>query len=75
MKLSLKTIMFPILVAVSLVLGLLLGLKVRAYSSTVTTYGIPVGLFFMIYPAMTKVRLEEIGKSVRDFKTLGLMVF
>jgi ACR3 family arsenite transporter len=74
MKLSLRTIIFPIFVAVSISLGLLLGLKVRVYSSSVATYGIPVGLFFMIYPAMTKVRLEELGKSIRDFKTLGLVV-
>ena len=74
MKLSLRTIFFPIFVVVSMSLGLLLGLNVRVYSSSVATYGIPVGLFFMIYPAMTKVRLEELGKSIRDFKTLGLVV-
>jgi ACR3 family arsenite transporter len=74
MKLSLRMIIFPIFVAVSMSLGLLLGLKVHVYSSSVATYGIPVGLFFMIYPVMTKVRLEELGKSIRDLKTLGLMV-
>ena len=74
MKLSLRMIIFPIFVAVSMSLGLLLGLKVHVYSSSVATYGIPVGLFFMIYPVMTKVRLEEVGKSIRDLKTLGLMV-
>jgi ACR3 family arsenite transporter len=74
MKLTFRTLSFPIFVVAAIVVGLLLGLRFKAYSSGVTTFGIPIGLFFMIYPAMTKVRLNDLGKSVRNVKTLGLMV-
>jgi ACR3 family arsenite transporter len=73
-KIGIKTILFPVFVVIAIVAGLALGLKIKAGGSIVATYGIPVGLFFMIYPAMTKVRLNELGKSLRNVKTVGLMV-
>jgi len=39
------------------------------------TYGIPIGLFFMIYPAMTKVILRDFFKSLKDMKSFSLMLF
>ena len=73
-KIGIKTILFPVFVVIAIVAGLALGLKIKAGGSIVATYGIPVGLFFIIYPAMTKVRLNELGKSLRNVKTVGLMV-
>ncbi|MCL4333435.1 MAG: bile acid:sodium symporter [Candidatus Thermoplasmatota archaeon] len=73
-KIGIRTILFPVFVVIAIIAGLVLGFKVKAGTSDVATYGIPIGLFFMIYPAMTKVRLNELGKSLRNFKTVGLMV-
>ena len=75
LKLGLKTLLFPIFVILAIIVGLVLGAKLKAENTGVATFGIPVGLFFMIYPAMTKVRLGDIGKSVKDLKTIGMMVF
>jgi ACR3 family arsenite transporter len=73
-RIGIRTILFPVFVVVAIVLGLVLGFKIKAGTSIVATYGIPIGLFFMIYPAMTKVRLNELGKSLRNVRTVGLMV-
>ncbi len=73
-KIGIRTILFPVFVVIAIVVGLALGFKIKAGTSMVATYGIPVGLFFMIYPAMTKVRLNELGKSLRNVKTVGLMI-
>lgn len=37
--------------------------------------GVPVGLFVMMYPAMTKVRLEDLGQAVKSPRQLGIVVF
>lgn len=37
--------------------------------------GVVVGLFMMIYPAMTNVRLEELGSAVRSPKQLAIVLF
>lgn len=70
-----KTILFPVFVVVSIIIGLLLGIHQSSVSGPLSDYGIPLGIFFMIYPAMTKIRLRELGSSIRDIKTIGLMVF
>jgi len=72
--LGLKAILFPIFVAIAIVLGLELGVHLTSFSGLVSTYGIPVGLFFMIYPAMVKIRVNELAKSLTDAKKVGLMV-
>ena len=33
--------------------------------------GVPIGLFAMMYPAMTNVRLTEVGEAVRSPRQLG----
>ncbi|MEM4090397.1 MAG: bile acid:sodium symporter, partial [Thermoplasmatales archaeon] len=71
-KLSVKDLLFPFFVTISIALGLVLGSSFRSGSSVVATYGIPIGLFFMIYPAMAKVRLDEMGKSIKNVRTVGL---
>ncbi|MEM0161417.1 MAG: bile acid:sodium symporter [Thermoplasmata archaeon] len=72
--LGLKTILFPLFVVIAIVLGLELGIHLKSASDAVATYGIPVGLFFMIYPAMTKVRMRDFAKSLTNIKSVGLML-
>ncbi len=74
-KLGVKTLLFPVFVLIAIVAGLALGFGFRSESSAVATYGIPLGLFFMIYPAMAKVRLDEMGSSLKNIRTVGLMIF
>ncbi len=74
-RIGIRTLLFPFLVVIAIIAGLSLGFKFRSESSLVATFGIPVGLFFMIYPAMTKVRLGEMRESMKDVRTVGLMVF
>ncbi len=72
---GLRTILFPVFVIIAIVLGLVLAIHLPTVTGPVSTYGIPLGLFFMIYPAMTKIRMNELGRSFREVKTIGLMVF
>lgn len=37
--------------------------------------GVVIGLFLMMYPAMTKIRFEDLGKSIRSPKQLLLVMF
>ena len=37
--------------------------------------GVVVGLFMMMYPAMTNVRLDELGRAFRSPKQLGTVLF
>ncbi len=36
--------------------------------------GVPLGLFFMMYPAMTNVRLAEVGRAFQSPKQLGTVL-
>ena len=36
--------------------------------------GVPIGLFLMMYPAMTNVRLTEVGQAFRSPRQLGVVV-
>lgn len=72
--LPVRTMLFPLFVTVSMVLGVILSFNFRNLAGGVSTFGIPIGLFFMIYPAMTKVHMKEILSGMRDLKKLGLMV-
>ncbi len=74
-NLNIKTLLFPVFVIVAIITGLFLGLKFKDESIVVGTYGIPIGLFFMIYPAMTKVILRDFFKSLKDMKSVSLMLF
>ncbi len=74
-KLGVKTLLFPVFVVVAIAIGLTIGFGFKSESSGVATYGIPVGLFFMIYPAMAKVRLDDMGRSLKNIRTVGLMGF
>ncbi len=37
--------------------------------------GVPIGLFAMMYPAMTNVRMGEVGIALRSPKQLGVVLF
>jgi ACR3 family arsenite transporter len=37
--------------------------------------GVPIGLFLMMYPAMTNVRLNEVGQAFRSPKQLAVVAF
>lgn len=37
--------------------------------------GIVIGLFLMIYPAMTKIKFEDLGKAVKSPKQLIIVIF
>lgn len=72
-QLGLKNILFPVFVIVAIIIGLLLGRYTKG-NDELSTYGIPIGLFFMIYPAMVKVKIVELGRSFKNIKSVGLMV-
>src|SRR6478672_270735 len=40
----------------------------------VLSLGVPIGLFLMMYPAMTNVRLGEVGQAFRSPKQLAVVV-
>jgi len=73
-KINLKTALFPIFVLISIMLGLILSMNMKDYSNSISKFGIPIGLFFMIYPAMTKIKIEEIKSSFRDRKSILVML-
>jgi ACR3 family arsenite transporter len=41
----------------------------------VISLGVPLGLFAMMYPAMTNVRLDEVGDAFRSPRQLGVVLF
>jgi ACR3 family arsenite transporter len=42
---------------------------------TLISLGVPIGLFAMMYPAMTNVRLTEVGQAFRSPRQLGVVLF
>jgi arsenite transporter len=61
-------------IAICIVIGLALGKYLPGLSGTLQ-YGIPIGLFFMIYPAMTKIEIGKLKKAVKSPKQTGIIVF
>ena len=61
-------------IAISIVIGLSLGKYFPAFSNALEV-GIPIGLFFMIYPAMTKIEVGELKKAVKSPKQTSIIVF
>jgi ACR3 family arsenite transporter len=61
-------------IAIAIVIGLALGSFFPEFSSTLQV-GIPIGLFFMIYPAMTKIEIGELKKAVKSPKQTSIIVF
>ena len=89
--------LLPVLVVVSMAIGIALGnvlsisdfaltppidaLKAIAggtFEPTVAnaiSLGVPIGLFLMMYPAMTNVRITEIRQAFRSPRQLGVVLF
>jgi arsenite transporter len=88
--------LLPILVAVSMVVGIVIGktLSISDFALTppieaiksiaagsfelsvpnVISLGVPIGLFAMMYPAMTNVRLGEVGGAIRAPRQLAVVL-
>ena len=61
-------------VVLCIVIGLLLGKCLPGISEHLEI-GIPIGLFLMIYPAMTKIELGELKAALKSKKQVGIIVF
>ncbi|GAF77886.1 unnamed protein product, partial [marine sediment metagenome] len=61
-------------VILCIIIGLLLGKYFPEFSEHLEI-GIPIGLFLMIYPAMTKIELGELKVSLKSKKQVGIIVF
>ena len=61
-------------IVLCIVVGLLLGKYLPELSSHLEI-GIPIGLFLMIYPAMTKIEIEELKEALKSKKQIGVIVF
>ena len=61
-------------VIICIAIGLLLGKYFPDFSQNLGI-GIPIGLFLMIYPAMTKIELGELKAALKSKKQVGIIVF
>ena len=57
-----------------IVIGLALGKYFPEFSQNLAI-GIPIGLFLMIYPAMTKIELGELKDALKSKKQVAIIVF
>ena len=66
------------LLAVWIGLCIIIGLSLGKYAPQITGYlevGIPIGLFLMIYPAMTKIELKELRDALKSKRQVSVIVF
>jgi ACR3 family arsenite transporter len=66
------------LLAVWIGLCIIIGLALGKYVPQITGYlevGIPIGLFLMIYPAMTKIELKELKDALKSKRQVSVIVF
>lgn len=61
-------------IALGIIIGLALG-SVVPWVNAYLQYGIPVGLFFMIYPAMVKINLNDLKQALKSKIEVGLVAF
>ena len=61
-------------VIICIAIGLSLGKYFPDFSKDLGI-GIPIGLFLMIYPAMTKIELGELKAALKSKKQVGIIVF
>ena len=73
-SLGLVSKLLPVWIMLAMAAGLLLG-KYLPQVGKALEAGIPLGLFVMIYPAMTKLELGEVRKAVRDWKSAAIVIF
>ena len=67
-KLGLVSKLLPLWIILAMVIGLLLG-KYLPQVGKALQPGIPIGLFIMIYPAMTKLKLGEVRRRGKGLET------
>jgi arsenite transporter len=66
------------LLAVWIGLCIVIGLALGKYVPQISGYlgiGIPIGLFLMIYPAMTKIELGELKDALKSKRQVGVIAF
>lgn len=66
------------LLAVWIGLCIVIGLSLGKYMPELGKHlevGIPVGLFLMIYPAMTKIEIEELKEALKSKRQVGIIAF
>ncbi len=66
------------LLAVWIILCIIIGLALGTYLpefSEKLEIGIPIGLFLMICPAMTKIELGEMNEAIKSPKQISIIVF
>jgi ACR3 family arsenite transporter len=73
-SLGLVSKLLPVWIMLAMAAGLLLG-KYLPQVGKALEPGIPLGLFVMIYPAMTKLHLGEVGRAIRDWKSAAIVIF
>ena len=73
-KLSWIETLLAVWVVIAMALGLLLGKCFPDFGENLAI-GIPIGLFLMIYPAMTKIELGELKAALKSKKQVGIIVF
>ena len=73
-RLSLVGKLLPVWIMLAMAVGLLLGKNLPQVGKALES-GIPLGLFIMIFPAMTKLEIGQIRSAVRDWKAAGIVIF
>jgi ACR3 family arsenite transporter len=66
------------LLAVWIGLCIIIGLSLGKYAPQIAGHlevGIPIGLFLMIYPAMTKIELNELKDALKSKRQVGVIAF
>jgi len=73
-SLSVVSKLLPVWIVLAMAAGLLLGRFLPQVGKALEP-GIPLGLFVMIYPAMTKLELGEVRNTIREWKAAAIVVF
>jgi ACR3 family arsenite transporter len=66
--------LLPIWIGLCIIIGLGLGKYLPEFGKYLQV-GIPIGLFLMIYPAMTKIELNELKEALRSKRQVGVIAF
>lgn len=65
--------LLPVWIILAMAAGLLIGRYLPGIGKALEP-GIPLGLFVMIYPAMTKLELGEVRHATRNWKAAGIVI-
>lgn len=73
-RLSIIDRLLSLWIALGIIVGLILGRFLPGLNAYLQ-YGIPVGLFFMIYPAMVKIDFNDLKQAIRSKREVGVVAF